>query len=247
MSPFRSVGGKLALALLAVVAGVLAIVYVIVVPLYSSSLRNAELGTLRDNLRDGLTHYPTDPALLNQWAVQMAEQHDARAVVFSFNFIPPSVSPYADSNQTTDDTDLTDDPVALRSATGDRRTQGVASHNDRAYAEVAAPTPDGSVAMFLTPLDQQLETVHVVRRRVLEAGVAAMVFAALLGYLGASLFTRRIRRLESAADRIAAGDFGEAVIDTGSDELGQLARTFERMRLRLSTLDRARGEFIANA
>jgi hypothetical protein len=32
VSPFRSVGGRLALALLVVVAGVLAIVYLIVVP-----------------------------------------------------------------------------------------------------------------------------------------------------------------------------------------------------------------------
>jgi signal transduction histidine kinase len=37
------------------------------------------------------------------------------------------------------------------------------------------------------------------------------------------------------------------VIDHRTDELGQLARTFERMRLRLASLDRARGEFIANA
>ena len=37
------------------------------------------------------------------------------------------------------------------------------------------------------------------------------------------------------------------MVDHGSDEVGQLARTFERMRLRLANLDRARGEFIANA
>src|SRR5581483_6027987 len=71
--------------------------------------------------------------------------------------------------------------------------------------------------------------------------------AVLLGYVGASMFTRRLRRLEAAAERIAAGDFGEPVIDPVADELGQLARAFERMRLRLATLDRARGEFIANA
>ena len=69
----------------------------------------------------------------------------------------------------------------------------------------------------------------------------------LFGYAGASLFTRRIRRLETAAERIAEGRFDEPVVDHGSDEVGQLARTFERMRLRLANLDRARGEFIANA
>ena len=74
-----------------------------------------------------------------------------------------------------------------------------------------------------------------------------MGFALLIGYVGASLITRRIRRLEAAAERIAEGRFDQPVVDHGSDEVGQLARTFERMRLRLSNLDRARGEFIANA
>jgi signal transduction histidine kinase len=61
------------------------------------------------------------------------------------------------------------------------------------------------------------------------------------------VFARRIRRLERAADRIAAGDFEEPVVDTGKDEVGQLARAFEEMRLRLAQLERARREFIANA
>jgi signal transduction histidine kinase len=247
---YRGVGGKLALGLLGVVAGVLAIVYLIVVPLYSSSLRNAELSTLTDQLRAGLQTFPADPSspLVDEWAAEMHEQYAVRALVFTYAPIPPSVTPFSDSNQTTDDTDLVNDPVALRAIRRNAMTRGVATHGGRTVAEAAAPiSVTGPVAMFSAPLDTQLETVHVVRRRVLVAGAAAMAFAALLGYLGASLFTRRIRRLEAAADRIAAGDFGEAVVDTGSDELGQLARTFERMRLRLLSLDRARGEFIANA
>src|SRR5439155_1521589 len=39
----------------------------------------------------------------------------------------------------------------------------------------------------------------------------------------------------------------EPVVDEAPDELGQLARAFERMRLQLASLDRARREFIANA
>src|SRR5207247_7868183 len=52
---------------------------------------------------------------------------------------------------------------------------------------------------------------------------------------------------EVAAERIAAGRFDEPIHDTGVDEVGQLARAFDRMRERLATLDRARSEFIANA
>ena len=43
MSSLRGVGGRLAVGLLVVVAGVLAIVYLIVVPSYQRSLENSEL------------------------------------------------------------------------------------------------------------------------------------------------------------------------------------------------------------
>src|SRR5437773_8192237 len=56
-----------------------------------------------------------------------------------------------------------------------------------------------------------------------------------------------LRRLERAAEGIVGGVVGEAVSDTGADEVGQLAVAFERMRQRLAGLERARREFIANA
>ena len=68
-----------------------------------------------------------------------------------------------------------------------------------------------------------------------------------LGFTAASLHVRRIRRLERAADRIAHGEFGEPVVDRGSDELTDLANAFEHMRRRLAALDDARREFVANA
>jgi len=206
VSPFRSVGGKLALGLVAVVAGVLAIVYVIVVPLYRTSLQNAELRALAGQLAAGIVTYPQDPAspYVDQWALAMAEQYGVRAIVFD----AATVTPFADSNLTTDDSDLVNDAVARKAAGSLAPARGVVMHNGKHVAEVAYPFPSvGRVAMF----------------------------------------TRRIRRLEAAADRIAGGDFGEPVVDPGSDEVGELARTFERMRLRLADLDRARGEFIANA
>src|SRR5947209_811161 len=144
-----------------VVAGVLVIVYLIVVPSYKASLENNELRGLEASLRNrAVPNFPIEP-----WAKQ-------------------------------------------------------------AFVQRYAP---------------------LVNARVVVAGALAMAFAALLGYAGAGVFARRIRRLEAAADLIAAGNFERPIVDHGSDEVGQLARTFERMRLRLSNLDRARGEFIANA
>jgi signal transduction histidine kinase len=108
--------------------------------------------------------------------------------------------------------------------------------------------PKSSSALLLTDsLQDQFSSVNEVKRRLLIAAGAALVLALLLGYLGARMFARRIRRLERAADRIASGRFDEPVVDEGGGELGALAAAFERMRVRLARLDDARREFVANA
>ena len=58
MNPLRSVGGKLALALVLVVTGALTIVYLIVVPSYRQSLVDARLSTLDRSLRSVLQESP---------------------------------------------------------------------------------------------------------------------------------------------------------------------------------------------
>jgi signal transduction histidine kinase len=237
------VAGRLSLGLLGVVVGVLTIVYLIVVPSYRHSLEQSELRTLAADLRAAPD--PTNPA---EWATAVAEQTGARAVVLDSTETPAGVvlTPFADSNTSTRDEALATDPVAVRAARGRVVTRGIVHRGERSWAEVA----DGrrlhaQVLLIVRPFDDQ--PVDVVRRRTLWAGALAVGFTVLLGYLGASLFAQRIRRLEAAAERIAAGDFDEPVVDAGSDELAQLARAFERMRLRLARLDRARGAFIANA
>jgi signal transduction histidine kinase len=248
VSPFRSVGARLALALLLVVVGVLAIVYLIVVPSYRSSLERNELRALETSLRGtAIPNYPDEPYLKQQFTETWAPEVNARIVVFDLqNTVPALLEPVADSASETDSSDVENDPVAFDAIQGLTLARGTVSRNGQTYAEVAYPL-GGSVVLLSASLHDQLQVVSVVRRRVFIAGALAMVFAVLLGYAGASAFARRIRRLEHAADRIAAGRFDEPVVDHGSDEVGQLARSFERMRLRLAHLDRARGEFIANA
>src|SRR5438105_2190278 len=93
-----------------------------------------------------------------------------------------------------------------------------------------------SIALLLV-VALALGNVDLVRRRILLAGGIALIAALLIGYGGASLFARRIRRLERAADRIAGGRFDEPVTDRHHDELGELALAFDRMRGRLSQLE----------
>jgi signal transduction histidine kinase len=102
--------------------------------------------------------------------------------------------------------------------------------------------------MLLTSsLSDQLATVALVKRRLLFATVAALLISVVLGFAVAEVHARRLSRLQRAADRIAEGAFDEPVIDTDLDEVGQLAASFDRMRLQLAQLDRARKEFVANA
>jgi signal transduction histidine kinase len=248
VSPLRSVAGRLALGLLVVVAGVLAIVYVIVVPSYRASLESTELNSLASSMRsDAVPNFPPELYLQQSFASELAPRVNARVVVYDRLSASSSLlEPAADSNLEGSSADVERDPIAAAALRNQTLARGTVSRGREAYAEVAYPL-GAAVILLVAPLHDQLQAVSLVQRRVFIAGALALVFSVALTYAGASLFARRITRLEAAAERIAAGRFDEAVVDSGSDELGQLARTFERMRLRLAYLDRARGEFIANA
>ncbi len=78
-------------------------------------------------------------------------------------------------------------------------------------------------------------------------GVLAFAVALLAGALAAEPLARRLARLRGSADRIAHGSFSEPIVDRAHDEIGELARSLEEMRVRLEALERSRSAFIANA
>ena len=85
------------------------------------------------------------------------------------------------------------------------------------------------------------------QRDVLIAVPIALPASWLVGLLAAFALAARIRRLERATRRIAAGNLATPVTDDGRDEIHELARAFDDMRRRLERTDRSRREFIANA
>ena len=89
--------------------------------------------------------------------------------------------------------------------------------------------------------------VELIRGRILAAGALALVLAAIAGYLVARALTARIKRLEQAARKVAAGDFSNPIHADSDDELGQLATAFDDMQRQLARLDTARKQFIASA
>jgi signal transduction histidine kinase len=103
------------------------------------------------------------------------------------------------------------------------------------------------VALLSSPLEDVADNVALIRRQILFAGVIAIAAAALVGFWAAGFVTRRLRRLQRAAEQVAEGDFTHSIPIDSADELGQLAITFNEMQRRLERLDSARKEFIANA
>ena len=242
---FRSVGTRLSLALLLVVGISLGIVYLAVVPTLQSRLENARLAQLRSSTPDLRRQVVKEPI----YALPSLANTESRDIGARVAILPSTLTgSIADSSST--GATFTNDPIAARALASGHLESGTAAHGDKRYAEVAAPYLNGTetyVLMLSDSLDSQLGSVHLVQRRVLQSAAAALLISLLLGYGGAWIFARRIRRLEQAAERIAGGRFDEPVRDSGGDELGDLAVAFERMRVRLAQLDDARREFVANA
>jgi signal transduction histidine kinase len=239
---------RLTVALVALVAGALAIVYLAVVPPLERNLIDAKQRELRLALPRIEPRISANPYRWGDDAQRAASSANARVVIFQPLTAPPSVSLITFGDSSPADPNLTSDRVALRAFTTQTQTEGIVNRGGERYAEVArAADANGPVILLSAPLRDALGNVHLVSRRVLTAGLFALVAALALGLLGAAQLARRIRNLERAAERIAGGDFDDPVRDDAGDEIGELARAFDRMRLRLSQLEHARREFIANA
>ena len=247
MNPFRSVGARLSLALLVVVAGALGFVYLFVIPSLENRLVAAKVSQL-DSAAPGLVHeLPGNHLKWDDFAENASVSANARVVVYRVLGPPTVLQVAGDSRQARLSTDVERDSIALQAALTGARASGTIRRDGQRFAEVALPTTGGSILLLSASLHDSLGNVDLVRRRLLGAGALALLMALVLGYGGAWAFARRLRRLEHAAERIATGRFDQPVIDTGADEVGQLARAFERMRQRLAQLDHARKAFIANA
>jgi signal transduction histidine kinase len=237
---------RLALALMLVVAGVLAVVYLIVVPSLESALVNAKLDQLEADARTVARGYQPDVGNEQEYAVDASSLVQARVVIY-YDLDDDLLLAQADSN-TNSSLDVERNETAFRAAETGKVQRETVEIGDQLYGEVAIPLADREAVILLRqPLSDPVSTLHFVKRRLLVAGAIGLLFALVVGLALATVHARRIRRLERAAERIAGGRFDEPVIDRGQDELGELAAAFERMRVRLENLDRARSEFIANA
>jgi signal transduction histidine kinase len=243
--PFRRVGARLSLALAAVVAGALAVVWVALVPTLQNRLVNGRVVLLAQSARQIERSETSAPD--RDFIDDAARTADANRAVLFRPTGPGRLRVAVDTRRTGGSLDVVRDPVALHAAHALALEKGIVTRSGEPFAEVAVPDRYGNILLYAASLRATLENVDLVRSRLIWAGLIALGLAVLVGWGAATAFARRIRRLERAADRIAGGDFLQPVVDLGRDEVGELARAFDRMRIQLAQFDDARRNFIANA
>ncbi len=238
---------RIVLVLVGIVAGALGTAYMIVVPSLERRLVDARLDQLEELAQPLARSLSEDRVLWQERVEDFSNATNARVVAFdvlSSNRLELVV--VADS-QTNDSRDVADDPTAHTALISGDVERGRVLDGGGDYANVAVPLGEEAVVLFQASLADSLATVRLVRERLLLATAFALVLALVLGLTAAGMLSHRLLRLEAGAERIAGGDFGAPIVDHGNDEIGELARAFDKMRVQLAQLDNARKEFVANA
>jgi signal transduction histidine kinase len=141
--------------------------------------------------------------------------------------------------------------VAEDAARSQQLARGTEPTSRGRIAEVAIPVRSGrevaKVIVFSDDLEAVDANVAFIRSRMLLWGAIALLVAVIAGYFVARALSLRVRRLETAARKVASGDFSTRVTVERDDELGSLAVAFDDMQRQLAQLQTAREQFIATA
>jgi two-component system, OmpR family, sensor kinase len=252
-----SVRNRLLVLFFVITAAAVGFVYLYVVPQLESSLTAQKLSRLEERgsgevpqLRRALRRALPE-AELESLVRRIAQATDARLTILGIRTGADEAAP----SFVIGDSQLESTAIAPRydvatAAISGRTAAGVESIGGSRSAEVAIPFPPADpvwIAVFSEPLAEVDDSVSLIRRQILIAGGIALLLALVAGLWAARAISLKLRRLEAAAKKVAAGDFASPIPIDSSDELGDLARTFNEMQRRLASLDSARRQFVANA
>jgi len=253
-----SIANRLAMLFGAITLGVIALIYVYVVPPLESALRNQRLDSLAVTAKQSVGQVRSDVVngvdvrVLNRDVSAASDAANTRVTLLIINHLPTGLQaiPTFDSKSEVEIRDL-QFAVAIEAAQTGKVATGYESGDEGRLAEAAIPIRYkkrvGQVAVFSVPLSDVEQNVALIRRRILAAGAIALIAALFAGYWVARALSRRVKRLEVAAGRVARGDFDARFPVDSADEVGQLAMSLDRMRVQLAELDSARKRFIATA
>ncbi len=92
------------------------------------------------------------------------------------------------------------------------------------------------VALVEMSRTKALASAHSYLRMILLTGVALLIVGLIIGWLVSRSITKPLRQLTQASAAVAEGDYETAVITGRSDEIGQLARSFNSMSAKVGTM-----------
>lgn len=257
--PLNSVRNRLVLLFFAITTAAIGFVYLYVVPQLRSSLTAEKLtrleaaaGEQSERVRRALDRGASQTQL-RRLVRELAQETDARATLLGLErgdagFAPAFVIADSEFESTAIEPRYT---AAANAAASGSVSSAVERVDGQRIGETAIAVGTSGrprwASVLSTPLEEVDDNVALIQRQILIAGAIALAAALLAGYFAARAHSRRLSRLEIAAEEVAEGNFEVPIPVDSSDEVGQLAMTFNEMQKRLARLDGARKEFIANA
>jgi signal transduction histidine kinase len=261
--PSLSLAGKLSLVFFSIPALAIAAIYLYVAPGLQTRLINSKLDELRATAtaRTAELRASVGSSMplheVRRLVMSISETTSNRVMLLSVNEVggAPQLVTQMDSaggvSGGGDGLSSTAARLALRAVHTRRVTTGTVRQSGAIIAEAVDPVVIRrrvvAVIVLTTPVADVLRTVTTVRREILIAGGLALLLALLAGMAVARALARRVRRLERAAQQVAAGRFGDPIPVDSADELGQLTAAFNEMQSQLLALESARKRFIATA
>ena len=253
-----SLTNRLVLVFSAITFAAIAVLYLYVAPGLQTRLLSAQLTQLASDAKGHSTVIAqtvgsSEPLPRVQDHVNAAALATGdRVTLLLVNHVPSGseLSAIADSSRRSATAALTF-AVARRAAATGRMVTGTERTRAGTVAEAADPVVQhgrpAAVIVYSAPASAIVRTVASVRHQILVAGGIALLLGLVGGYVVARALAQRVKRLELAAEKVAAGDFDQPIPVDSGDELGQLAVAFNQMQRQLGQLESARKKFIATA
>jgi two-component system sensor histidine kinase MtrB len=139
-------------------------------------------------------------------------------------------------------------PLALQHAVARGNVGHMTFGTGPALVAFGSPIPNSTIeAFFVYPLDQLEATLSLLRRILVAVSVAAVGMAGGLGLRLASQMTQPLARVSEASRRVAEGVLETRLEETGEDELGSLAASFNEMARALQERIAREQRFVADA
>lgn len=258
----RSLTNRLALLFAAITLAVLLVIYLYVVSPLQTNLRDQQLHSLSDAVARQVgpiaraVDRGEDVKKLDALVQSASDAANARVTLLGVRRGQDGLTLFPRSDSNGNDSEDLQFTIAVEAAREARSRTGTEAGTEGPVGEAARPLSAtqkdgqrivGSVLVLSAPQRDVEANVALVRNRLIVAGLIALVIALVAGYALARALIGRVQRIESAARRVASGDFTAQFPTNDDDELGDLARALDEMQTQLADLDSARKQFIATA